>query len=142
MAKQKVLALANKISAQFAKPTPYKWKKGKELYTYKDEEKSYNLKIFTFNESEAKRVVRDCLQINGDTFKNELLSLHGSTQPSEAYPTRPPKKRVMGELIQQPRKRPVGTVAFRYAQLKLQGRIKPVTLVDTTYGFPNALVRA
>jgi hypothetical protein len=133
--------LAKKIETNFARPTPYKWKKGRELYTYKDEMKGYNFQIYAFSESEAKRVIRDCLSINGDSFKDELLSFHASTQPSEAYPTLPPRKNVMGEMIQQPRKRPVGTVVFRYAQLHLQGRIKPVTLVDTTYGFPNALIR-
>jgi hypothetical protein len=139
--KGKAEALANKISLQFAKPTPYKWKKGKELYSYKDQLKGYNFQLYSFNEAEAKRVIRDCLSINGDILKEELLNKHGSTSPTEAYPTLPPRKRVLGELVNQPRKRPVGNVAFRYAQLHLMGRIKPLTLVDTTASFPNALVR-
>lgn len=140
--KGKAEALANKINSQFAKPTPYKWKKGKELYTYRDELKNYNFQLYAFNETEAKKVIRDCLGINGDTFKDELLSLHGSIKPTEAYPTLPLKKRVMGETLNQPRKRPVGNVIFRYAQLHVQGRIKPLTLVDTTYSFSNALIRS
>jgi hypothetical protein len=135
-------AIARKIQAKFANPTSYKWRKGKELYTYKDPPKGYNFQIYSFNEAIAKQLIRDCLSINEDSLKDELLSIHTSTQPSEAYPTLPPRKNVMGEMVQQPRKRPVATVAFRYAQLHLPGRIKPVTLVDTTYSFPNALIRA
>lgn len=131
---------ANKINLQFAKPTPYKWKKGKELYTYKDLMKGYNFQVYAFNLAEAKRVIRDVMSLKSDTLDETLLVKSGSTEPAQAYPTVPPKKRVLGELVQQPRNRAVGNVIFKYAQVSLTGRIKPFTLVDTTGEFSNALI--
>lgn len=137
----KAESLANQIKNQFTIPTYYKWKKGKELYTYKDDSKGYNFQLYVFNKAEAVKVIRACMDINGGIYDEKLLNKHGSENPSDAYPTLPTRRRVMGEMVQQPRIRAVGNVTFLYAQLSLSGRIKPVTLVDTTYSFPNALVR-
>lgn len=134
-------ALAKQIESTFAKPTLYKWRRGKELVTYKDLEAGYNFQIYAFNDTEAERVIKDCLALTRGKFDQTLFNKHNNKAPAQAYPTLPPKKRVLGKMTQQPRERPVGNIAFRYAQLQIQNRIKPLTLVDTTWNFPNALRR-
>ncbi len=135
-----VLIIANKIKTLFAGATPFFWKRGKELYSYIDQSKGYYLQILCFNETEAKKVVEQVLDIRGHTPTWKLLNTKTNSEPTTSYPTIPVTKTILGKSYKQPRRRPVGNVYFRYATLHIHGKPNPVVLVDPDKRYKNAIV--
>lgn len=135
-----VLIIANKIKTLFAGATPFFWKRGKELYSYIDQSKGYYLQILCFNETEAKKVVEQVLDIRGHTPTWKLLNTKTNSEPTTSYPTIPVTKTILGKPYKQPRRRPVGNVYFRYATLHIHGKPNPVVLVDPDKRYKNAIV--
>jgi hypothetical protein len=135
-----VLIIANKIKTLFAGATPFFWKRGKELYSYIDQSKGYYFQILCFNETEAKKVIEQVLDIRSHTPTWKLLNTKTNSEPTTSYPTIPVTKTILGKPYKQPRRRPVGNVYFRYAALHIHGKPNPVVLVDPDKRYKNAIV--
>jgi hypothetical protein len=138
----KAKTLANKISANFANNNGFKWKRGKETWTYTDLSKGYRLKLFVWNEVEAKRVIEQILDIQGYTPDWDTY-LRDATQRKHLKTSIIPKtKKIYGKNRKLPREKPVGSVRFRWAELHVWGIPKPITLVDRSGYRHNPLVTA
>lgn len=130
--KTKLINLANKIKTGLCSGGGYKFKRGKELYTYKDEEKGYNFQLYTWSKLEAKEVINKIMDIFTDTPDWKQLFHHISEEPSSAFPTVAGTLNILGETEKLPAKRRIGHVRFQRCDCRIWGKTKPVTLVDRT----------
>lgn len=135
------MSLANKIRSEFATGSLYRWHRGRYKATYLDKENGYDFRLQVFNQSEAEELIRKVLSIKDKVPDWSLFTYHETKDASSAYPTIPGTQRVYGQTVKKPRKRPVGWVRFRKAQLLIWGRNKAVTLVDSTGYSRDALLK-
>jgi hypothetical protein len=121
--------LAAKIYAKFGNPA-YKINKGKELYTYADYAKGYQLTLWVVSQAEARRVVEQILDIQGHSVDNDLLRV--GSKPVNGRQTRD-KKIVFGnaETITAVGNKE-GIVTFTHAILNIGNGTQPINLVDLT----------
>jgi hypothetical protein len=134
-------ALANRIKSLFHTGTPFYWKRGKELVSYIDQERGYYFQLLVFSEAEAKKIIEQVLDIQSHSPDWKLLNTKNNSEPSQSYPTIPPIQTILGKPQRLPRRRPVGTVHFRYAVLHVHGKPNPVVLLDPDRVYKDALVR-
>jgi hypothetical protein len=132
---------ANKVKSAFATPS-FVWKKGKELYSYTDWKKGYQLQLLCRNQTEAKRVVEQVLDIQSHTPDWKKLAINTNAEPSEAFPTIPPNQTILGKSHKLPRKRPIADARFQYGLLHLHGLPNSICLVDRTGTYSNPQVAA
>lgn len=134
-----VRELATVIKTKFARPPLY-FEKGKKVGMYNDPKKGFNFVWSEFkDETNAKKVFEQMLDIQKKTPDWENLIISSSVNPTKAYEELPDKKMVMGELIREPRKRPLGRVYFKYAYIIIPPKKKPIYLCDVS-GKKDALV--
>lgn len=119
---------AERIRTLFAIPELFVWQKGKEIATYKDRNNGYDFKVYVKNEAEARKLITQVMAIENKV--PDWSHLHLSISRA-IYPEETTMRRIYGEQRRLPRKRPLEDIKFRYAELHLWGRPKPVTLVDT-----------
>lgn len=141
LSESELKSYAQKISANFAKPKGFVWKKGKELSSYTDWEKGYQFQLLVRNKSEGKEIVKNILQIQQHTPDWSKFNHQENEQPSKAYPTVPERENVLGKSRKKPRRRPIADVRFQYAILKLYGLPNPIPLVDRSGIFLDPIVR-
>jgi hypothetical protein len=140
LTKTESLVIANKIKSLFSTALPFHWKRGKELFSYIDQSKGYYFQLLCFNETEAKKVIEQVMDIRSHTPEWKLLNKKTNDEPVTSYPTIPITKTILGKPYKQPRRRPVGTVYFTHAVLHIHGKPNPVVLVDPDKKFQGALV--
>lgn len=133
---------AERIKANFATGSRFVWHKGKSTARYEDLEKGYKLTVFVINESEAKRVIEQVLDIQGHTPDWSNLTLTNPDQPTERYPNNPGNITILGKSRRKPKRRPVEEVRFVRASLLIHGLPNPITLVDTSGRRANAILTA
>lgn len=131
--------IANKIKTAFGASKGFVWKKGKELFSYTDWDKGYQLQLLARNETEARRVIEQVLDIQSHSPEWEYFNKIENANPSEAFPTIPPTETILGKRRKLPRRRPIADVRFQFATLKLAGLPKPTYLFDRTGRYPQAL---
>ena len=133
---QNINALATKIHADFAKPVFF-YAKGRQCWTYWDDRKGYRFTVYVQSEVEAKKIIEQITRIQDEVEPDwqKNLRFHADKQN---YTTRE-TIRVMGDTYVKPRKRPVGTVRYEYAELFIHGMKKPIILSDATSYRPQAL---
>lgn len=136
----KAQTLANKIKNNFTLNKGFVWKKGREKWTYFDSEKGYQLRILAWNETEAKKIIEQVLDIQGHTPDWEAFLTVAKRQHN--FTTIPGTHHLYGKTRRKVRDRPVAFVRFRYAELKVHGLFRDVTLVDMTGQRRDALVKA
>lgn len=122
---------ANAIKAQFYTPQPYEWNKGKEMVCYHNWEQGYQLQLLCRSKSVGVELVQKILTIQGHSYSPSRLKHNTTEDATSAYPTIPPQIDVLERTIRAPRKRPVATVTFQYAQLQLQNWPNRITLLNT-----------
>ncbi len=140
MTPAKAQVLANRINSLFAAGQGFTWKKGHEKWLYFDNSKGYQLRILAWNETEAKKIIEQVLDIQGHTPDWEAF-LSVSTK-KRSFLAIPKMKFVYGKNRREPRDRPVAFVRFRLAELHLWGMFNTVTLVDKTGTRRNPLIAA
>ncbi len=134
--------LANRIKSLFnAGGVPFFYKKGKELATYTDQSKGYYFQVYAFDETNAKKVIEQVLDIRSNSPDWKLLKVSKNAEASQAYPTIPPTKQILGKSVRQPRERPVGTVKFVAAVVHLYGSPESLVLYDPDKRYATSLVR-
>jgi hypothetical protein len=122
-------SLKNKIKADFVNPL-FTFGKGKDCWTYWDDQKGYRFTVYVQNETEAKKVIGQIIGIQ-DTEAPDWDNKLREHKSNVNYAV-PGTVTVMGETRRKPRKRPVGTVEFAYAELFIPGVVKPIVLIDRT----------
>lgn len=136
----KAETLARKIQTLFGRNRGFVWKKGRETWAYYDVRRGYRLRLLAFNETEAKKVIEQVLDIQGHIPDWEAhLSV---TKKERNFPIIPDTHFIYGKSRRKPRSRPVAYVRFRYAELKVWGLFNDITLVDLTGVRQKALIRA
>ena len=138
----KAKIIANKINTHFAASSGFRWKRGRETWTYFDMRRGYRLKLFVWSETEAKKVIEQVLDIQGHAPDWDAHLNDATQRKHQNISTIPPKKRIYGKSRRLPREKPVGTVRFRWATLDIHGLMQPINLVDTTGRRRNPLVAA
>lgn len=131
---------AQRIKSKFVTGGGFIWKKGREMASYADWSKGYQFQLLVKTETEARRIIEACLDVQNDTPDWELFNYSTNAEPATAFPTIPQTSRIYGETKREPRRRPVADVRFQYAHLLVPGRSSPVTLVDRTGLLSGALV--
>ena len=139
--KTELTNLAREIKAKFAIANGYKWKKGKDMCSYTDKDKGYQLQLLVFSKSEAKDLIKDVLSIQDHTPDWSKMHYKENEAPAEAYPLVRGNKTILGKVYKEPRLRPTETVRFQYAVAKIHGIGKPIPLVDRSGTFFDPLVR-
>jgi hypothetical protein len=135
-------SLANKIHTAFASGNGFIWHKGKDMVSYTDKPRGYQLQLQCRNESEGRRVAEQVLDIQNHTPNWARMNVEVNAEPAESYPTLPPTLHILGKNYKAPRRRPIADVRFQYALLHIWGIQKPICLVDRTFTFSEALVKA
>ncbi|MEL7143305.1 MAG: hypothetical protein AAGL08_13905 [Cyanobacteria bacterium J06573_11] len=131
---------AQRIKSTFALGSGFVWRKGREMFSYSDWNRGYQLQLLCRSKTEARRVVDAVLDIQNDTPDWSNFNTGSNEEPAEAYPTLPANERIFGETRRAPRTRPVADVRFQYADLSVSGLSNPITLVDRSGVYPNPLV--
>lgn len=132
-------ALANKVELEFMASNGYVWKKGKDLCSYTDWAKGYQLQLLVRNKTDAKALITKVLDIQGHTPDWSKLNYKENDEPTEAYPTIPPNNTILGQVNREPRIRPIASVRFATAYCSIWGRPNPVILCDRSLMFRNTL---
>lgn len=132
---------ARKIKTAFTTGEGFVWKKGKELSSYTDWDKGYQLQLLVRNKAEGRRIVEQVLDIQGHSPQWEKFNHQENENPSDAYPTVPGNEFILGKSRKKPRKRPIADVRFQYAILKTFGLPNPICLVDRSGVFLNPIER-
>lgn len=138
----KVDRYAQKIAANFAKPTKFIWQKGKHRFTYTDKSKGYQFSVNVISEIEGKRVVEQILDIQQHSPDWKYAKYIETLEPTERYPETPSTQTILGKVRRKPRQRPREDVKFVRASLLISGLPSPITLVDTTGRRRNARIYA
>lgn len=142
MNEAKARVIANRIKTNFATGSNFRWKRGRETWTYYDTKRGYQFRLLAWNETEAKRVIEQILDIQSHApdWSEHLRDL---TQRKHLKTATVPKTEfVYGKSRRLPREKPVAYVRFRYAELFVWGVPKAITLIDTTGTRKNPLVAA
>jgi hypothetical protein len=131
-----ITSLKNKIKSDFVNP-PFSFDRGRECWTYWDDQKGYRFTVYVQSETEAKKIIEQVIGIQ-DTGTPDWDNKLREHKDNVNYTT-PGTVRVMGETRRKPRKRLVGTVKFAYAELFIPGVTKPIVLIDRTGNKNGAL---
>lgn len=140
MTEIKAKAIGSRIKSLFGASGGFVWRKGHELFSYTDWDKGYQIQLLARSDTEAKRVIEQVLDIQQHTPDWEYFNASKNGAPSQAFPTVPPKEMILGKSRRLPRRRPVASVRFQHAALKLAGLPKPICVFDRSGRFPDALV--
>jgi hypothetical protein len=116
---------------------PFKFKKGRVKVNYLDKERGYWFILSVFNKQEGKEVIQQILKINNDSPDWDKVTF---SELENAPPIVPPQAVIYGESRRLPRKRPIGTVHFRKAEMHLHGLAHAIVLYDATGRSRRALV--
>lgn len=119
----------------------FHFKRGKYVASYIDQLKGHHFQIYAFDETNAKKVIEQVLDIRGQTPDWKLLNLKTNAEPTQSYPTVPTTKTILGKPRKQPRKRPVGIVRFVYAVAHLYGMPEPLVLYNPDKRYTSSLVK-
>jgi hypothetical protein len=123
---------ANRIKDKFAGEQPFKWRKGKKMYCYADHDSGYQLQLLCPNQTEAKRIIEQTLDIQGHSPDWTNLTENKNAAITQRYPDTRQRDLIYGQSRELDRTRPSVTVEFRYAFMSVYGLKEPVNLVDVT----------
>ncbi len=126
--KSEAHTLATKIKQLFGEPSRFYFKKGRTKFSYRDKAKGYEFIIAAFSEAEAKKVIEQVLDLQNHTPDWELLtdSESGRNWSATKY------KNILGNTYKLAERRPIGTVYFTKAELKIHGLPHDIVLHDAT----------
>jgi hypothetical protein len=134
----KIKSLAAIVKSKFANPL-FKWKKGTKYYRYADDDRKYTLSCFGDTKTDAANLFATVVSVQGDTYNPSFLK---TTESDKIYSQNPGSEVVLGKPQKKLRRRPIGLVQFAWAQFSWHKLRHPIILVDTTYRWPDPLLRA
>jgi len=136
-----VNTLAQKVRALFGISGGFRFTKGRGLFTYTEPLKGYFLQLYVNSQAEGRKVVKQVLDIKNHTPDWQYANYKENLEPSQAFATNPPLKRILGKAVRPRRRRPVAVVRFRHAQLFVPWVPKPIVLVDMTGRYKKAIIQ-
>lgn len=138
--KAKLTTIANKVKSEFGTPKGYVWQKGRDLASYIDKSKGYQLQLLVQTKSDAKEIVNKVLDLRSQTPDWSKFSYKENEEPADAFPAITGSQSILGTVYKKPRVRPVAKVRFQYAVCTLWGNPQGVILYDASYRFLDTLV--
>jgi hypothetical protein len=138
ISRAKAERLARDIKRELTNPAMV-WEKGWYKSTYFDNERGYDLRIFNKSRAEGEKVIRQVLSIQDDAFDSQFYQF---IDHDKTFSINSGTHRVYGQTRKKPRWRPRVDVKFRYAQLLIWGRQKPVNLVENGSSLRSVIERA
>lgn len=133
ISKSEAQRLANVIKDKFGHPLFY-FQKGRTKFSYEDKDRGYRFIVATDDESDAKKIISQTMEVQGHAPDWERLFDSQSNQ-SWAKKT----KTILGQSVEMPQKRPIGRVYFTHAELKIHGLNRDIILCDATGNHPGSL---
>lgn len=133
---------ATRIDTSFATGAGRVWRKGKDMASYTDKARGYQLQLLSRSEADARILIESILDIQQDTPDWSKMNYSSNQEEMTAYPTLPPVDFIYGDSRRLPRKRPIADVRFMSAFLHVWGMPNPIVLVDRTGAHSTALVAA
>jgi hypothetical protein len=133
--------IGEQIKTIFGANGGYIWQKGKELYTYADWDKGYQMQILARSVSQAQDLVSKILSLQGHTPQWRFLTKTENFEELNRYPETPTTKVILGETVTMPKLRPYAEVRFQYADVRVHKLTEPLVLYDRTNKKVGALVR-
>ncbi|NUN66357.1 hypothetical protein HCU40_16755 [Pseudanabaena biceps] len=134
------LKYANKIKTIFGSGNGLAWARGKDMFTYADQVRGYNMQLLVQNEAAGRLIVEKVLSIQDHTPDWKFANYKKNLEATDAYPTSPPNKTILGKSVRAFHLRPVTTIRFRTAFLHVEGLPKPVVLYDKTQHYKKSLL--
>lgn len=141
MSETEARQVGTRIKSLFGASGGFVWKKGKELFSYTDWDKGYQLQLLARNKSEGRRIVEQVLDIQQHSPEWEFFNRTENEEPSTAFPIVPPSETILGKRQRLPRRRPIADVRFQYATLKVAGLPNEICLFDRSGRFTEVLVK-
>ncbi|MBD2571067.1 hypothetical protein [Anabaena lutea] len=141
MTPAKALPFASRIAEEFTELNKgITFNKGKQIVSYADPKNGLKtLKIFALSQAEGVDVIKKVCKILLLPFSDDLIGL--SDKPKKSSVTKPVGNEVVyGKSVKKKRWRPSAKVRFRFAYMVIDNREFPISLVDTTGRFPEAII--
>jgi hypothetical protein len=120
--------LATKIKTIFGGRPSYLWTKGKRYANYNHWELGYKLQLLSPTAVAGEKLIRDILKIQGHEFDKARMTISQNQAEVKAFPSKPGKKKVLGEEVRLPEYRPDCEVEFRYAAVEI-GALKSMVVI-------------
>jgi hypothetical protein len=139
--KGELTRIGEQIKRIFAANNGYTWQKGKEMYTYAEWDKGYQMQILARSVSQAQDLVTKILSIQGHTPMWRFLTKTENFEEQTRYPETPVTKIILGESVTLPNLRPNVSVRFTYADVRIHKLTEPIVICDRTNKKVGALVR-
>lgn len=138
LSRTELINLGRDIYNDFAKPTAYRFNKGKIIGWYVKPEEGLNLQIYCHTEEIGETVVKKVLAHRNLTFDNDIYKF---SKPNRNSDPTPGNITIMGNSVQKPVWRPTVFVEFDHAYINLHGDTQKRILCDLSGLHPNALYR-
>ncbi|NHC34695.1 hypothetical protein [Scytonema millei] len=133
--------IGQQIKQIFGANSGYVWQKGKEIYTYADWDKGYQMQILARSASQAQDLVSKILSLQGHTPTWKYMTKGENLDQPSRYPETPVTKLILGKSVTMPKTRPNVEVRFAYADARIHKLLEPVVIYDRTNKKVGALVR-
>lgn len=114
-----VKKIALKLKQIFGKREGYFWEKGKRYVNYNHWELGYKLQILSPSVVRGKKLIEDILSLQGHSFDPARMTFSQNQAEAKAFPASPGNKRILGEEVKLPERRPDCEVRFQYAEIEL-----------------------
>ncbi len=133
--------LGQRIKQVFGEGEGYVWNKGKELYTYADWSRGYQMQMLCRSEAQARDLAIKVLSLQGHTPIWKYMTKGKNVAGEERFPIERQTKVILGEQVELPLQRPNVDVRFKLADVRVNPLYKWVTIYDKTGKRTSALVR-
>lgn len=128
ISKGELIRIGTQIKTIFGANGGYVWSKGKDLYTYADWSKGYQMQMLTRSSTQARDITTKILSLQGHSPQWVYLTKSGSEAEAERYPEAVQTKIILGEQVKLKRVRPRVDVRFSYADVKVHLLMEPIVL--------------
>ncbi|MEG4294219.1 hypothetical protein Q5692_35695 [Microcoleus sp. C2C3] len=121
---------ATKIQNVFGSQGGKIWKRGKDMASYTDWERGYQLQLLVRSKSDGEELIKNFLSIQDAPFAKKKYFYNENQDWLNAYPTNPGEEIILGKEIKKARKRPITQIRFESAWLSLGSVRRPIYLID------------
>lgn len=132
-----VKKIALKIGQIFGKKEGYFWDKGKRYVNYNHWELGYKLQILSPSVAKGKKLIEDVLSLQGHPFDPARMTFSQNQGEAKAFPANPGNKRILGEEVKLPERRPDCEVRFQYAEIELGGLQQKMVIFSASRNHPT-----
>ena len=121
ISKAKLNQLGLRIKELFGGAEPFQWHKGKNEYTYYDQDRGYDFRVLAVSNVEAKKVITRIMEIQEHSPNWKLLFHKVPDEPGLAFPDTAQTVEILGAQVKEPVYRPNLVVSFHHAVAHIHG---------------------